>query len=1260
MASLSTNKQKPNKQSGSPTLFAKQNHSPKTQGQTSSSSKGTKPKSGKKPASQAQCVPYDLAWRGHEALHCLELDSRSGPPNHKRDALARTLPGNACLFLSMLALATDQVTVSWLESIVAKGKEQYPVPHKRAYELMSCFCVKEGTKLNLMRADARPTGEMAIMQRKVFGEHQPRERWLIEIPTVMQTDHGVELGCHLLPVRKLNKQGAGLDASALFGEDGAPGQEESKPTAPGSPTSVQSPCTTQKPGEKSTPGPGSTGIVQPPCAVQTQPPLPLKLLQTQLMAESWEEWEGQPEKPGADSVKNESGVVARPPQEPTRLEICEAFQDLQRFTVRDTFWKAGLGVRRERAWNHKAKEDTMVGLPELFGESAVPSESPRYDGQEMCPGDFPKLSKEPVYEGEWDPGFPVAWRGGWFAQCKPENPRRLAGWFGAPTIAAASLAQASKWIDRCMYVPYIEGSHVVHGSGTVKSGVQQTEKFEEGEVLNLSGKRYLVRSVWYGVDIGGNFLAKRLFSLDLAQDGLFAMTSENKDIAKSLLAGAVAAGAAWALSKVTERTPCPAVSALLAVGTTFVESRHLVRLTAVSSTQDKVERSVPKVPTGQLETKLGYSLLLERAPDHCQPMAVVARTDAAMRGWAEPAMQPHLAERYIASKQSEGAGKDWGYGGGSGYNWGYCFSCGANPPGQFPGRLCAKGACLNCTKAARMATYGYQVVRPGGIVYPGVIQNVGQFPPLKASVRTMATAETLKGVPLDKDALRALPMEQQPAARLGGIGFGGAYPFSFARGPGVLGAALAYRAFRDVEINVHPRVFQHIAQYCWLLIPGFAVPKDHLPWTREFWINSMPMRRRKPLQNALRKRLQRGEPHKHYSKFKPFVKDEHALWAGVIDGELSNEVVEAIPRTIFAPHDETHLDAGRYLKPLVQELKGVWHPENWIFYASSTPEKLDAWLNASCNAESYFCADYSAFERSHSPKSWDFMEGLYRQIYPGAEPEFWKALKAWREPSGVTKMPKFDARIEFKAQCMNASGRDDTSLSNAILNGMALAFSFAAALSGKTVLEVGVEELRRAQELVRIAVMGDDSLVACSFDVAKYQEKILESLRLFGFVVKSFATPNLHDVTFLGMMPYPVAGRFYWGPTIGRRMYKAFWQHDAKGNLPAWTKGAAQQLMLCACVPIVYDCAVQVDTVLAGKKATKLERVMEGYGSAWTCRTTATPHYDDSTLEWVSRRYPGLTVKAIRVDIARIRCVERLPALIRLRTTDLAFTLDEM
>jgi hypothetical protein len=399
----------------------------------------------------------------------------------------------------------------------------------------------------------------------------------------------------------------------------------------------------------------------------------------------------------------------------------------------------------------------------------------------------------------------------------------------------------------------------------------------------------------------------------------------------------------------------------------------------------------------------------------------------------------------------------------------------------------------------------------------------------------------------------------------------------------------------------------------------------------------------------------------NFKKFQPFVKTEKMPLFAQRDGDYGVTGVEYVARLIQAPHDSTHIVAGRYLKPLLGRLKEIWHEDNWLFYASVNPKKLDHWLARNKHAMTWFWADYSAFDATYTKETWDMIEGFYRVIYPDAELEFWQVLEAWRKPGGSIKFRKDGLKFKYQAGVCNASGRDDTALANALVNGVVLSISLAAALAGVETTQVTHDMLVVASQALNIAVVGDDSLVACHFDVRPLMDTINKNIRSFGLVVKAESSADLLDVTFLGMMPYPVAGEFYWGPTLGRRLYKAFWQEKPVGNLPAWTRGVATQLLCFPHVPILYDMALKVDQLLEGMKRTQMAPDQH---RVWAMRTDADglPHYDESTLRGLSHRYrnKGLTPGMIARDIGTIQSIERLPALVRLHTTDAALEVDDL
>lgn len=371
------------------------------------------------------------------------------------------------------------------------------------------------------------------------------------------------------------------------------------------------------------------------------------------------------------------------------------------------------------------------------------------------------------------------------------------------------------------------------------------------------------------------------------------------------------------------------------------------------------------------------------------------------------------------------------------------------------------------------------------------------------------------------------------------------------------------------------------------------------------------------------------------------MKTENLPLVKVVDGVITPDV-KYVARLIQAPNDETHLVAGPFLKPLTQALKKRWGSGNWIFYASTTPEDLDGWLRNNQHAESFFWSDYSAFDATWSDMAWDMIESFYATVFPDAPLDFWEVLKIWRSPRGKIHLRKEEETVTYHAQVCNASGRDDTALANALLNGLALAMSFAAAIAGVPVSSVSVDMLSKASELVQIAIVGDDSLCCCSFDVARYAASVQEGLESFGLCVKAEYSSNLWDVTFLGCMPYKTQQGLYWGPTIGRRLYKAYWQADPVGHLASWTKGVAAQMSLALHVPVVSDIALRVLSLLERHSGCPTFDENKPHMS----RSVKTAPWDSSTVEWLCRRYQGLTPGMFQRDVSVIAAIERLPAVI--------------
>ncbi len=511
-------------------------------------------------------------------------------------------------------------------------------------------------------------------------------------------------------------------------------------------------------------------------------------------------------------------------------------------------------------------------------------------------------------------------------------------------------------------------------------------------------------------------------------------------------------------------------------------------------------------------------------------------------------------------------------------------------------------------------------------------------------------------------ALRCDPSERV-GPRLGGVGIDGAPPFVTSPGLKPLCEAILYRVFKKIPRIVKCDSYEAATALLHVLLTrdeesftDFIAPMSVWEWI----VSIKNSRRRKVLIKAWHAYEARGELHPRYDKIQAFVKSELLPYFGQTRDGPTAEGRTYVARLIQAPHDETHVVAGPYLKPLVGRLKKIWNEDNWCFYASVDPAKIDKWLNRVSGAASFFWSDYSAFDSTWSDESWKMVESIYHSIYPDAHPDFWKVLRAWRKPHGKIRVREpLGVTVEYAAGVCNASGRDDTALANALLNGIVLMMSFAAAWFGIPVSAVKALHIAVVRELVDIAVVGDDSLVACKFDVQPYMAAIKTGIESFGLIVEAQCSRDLVDVTFLGMMPYPVGGKYYWGPTIGRRLYKAFWQREPVGNLPAWTRGVARQLKLYQCVPVLSDLAERVDQLLEGHHSTLLE-VDEN--RVWASRSAPTPRYDSSTVAWLAWRYRdrGLTSRLIQRDVDIIRSIARLPAVVRLESCEIAVSVDDL
>lgn len=599
-----------------------------------------------------------------------------------------------------------------------------------------------------------------------------------------------------------------------------------------------------------------------------------------------------------------------------------------------------------------------------------------------------------------------------------------------------------------------------------------------------------------------------------------------------------------------------------------------------------------------------------------------------------------------------------------------CVNCGVEPPeGKYRWKHRQCGKCKSMMdKLGYISWAGSQVQENLHVpdCYPGIVYRTGEMhpPPLKkweavdvymrkkclvkvnwhySRVKTVQGERNDKWDAFEKKDLAKLKTPNPPkfTHALVGIACSGAAPMVSVQTPYTQGKALLARVFRKTPEHPwgpgpKPGRWAWARQFLKVLLPDFVAR----PMEFHDWLATMPKRRQAALLKG-KERLDRLGWNKSCEKFKAFVKTEFLPgFSQCPEGfEDIGRLREMVDRIIQGPDEQSHCIAGPILKPFLTRLKELWTYDSEIFYASTTPDKLQKFLDIISEAEQcYFWCDFTQFENSHSKDTWEFMEALYGN----SDPMFTKVMKAWRAPRGTIGPFKYEARV------MNASGRDDTSLANNVLNGMASHLSAVAAYNEVPLDQVTIEMVAGARGKVRLAVCGDDSLGMLprwgKDRLAKFKADMAYNISEFGFHAKLETSDTLTDAVFLGMRPYPTKAGWYWGKTIGRCTYKMAWSlKPQERDLMAQITGVADMHVRCSShVPVVYDIAKRITQLREGAKRTP---VLVDDARPWEWTQESGCLYDDLTLEAVARVY-GTDVQEVKALICAINRVVRLPAVI--------------
>lgn len=466
---------------------------------------------------------------------------------------------------------------------------------------------------------------------------------------------------------------------------------------------------------------------------------------------------------------------------------------------------------------------------------------------------------------------------------------------------------------------------------------------------------------------------------------------------------------------------------------------------------------------------------------------------------------------------------------------------------------------------------------------------------------------------------------------LAGIGVSGCYPMVTRKGLYSRMQALIGRAFL-AKPESSPAAWAVMDTFKEVLLHPRALDGERM--TVESWIASMPARRRRALERAYAEYLNHGGLSEKDLTFSAFVKQELLASYEKFNWCEAKPLLESIARMIMAPKDKAHIVAGPIIKPKLERLKKHWGSDNWLFYGATTPENLQGWLDScirGCEDGEVFAfwCDYSMFDCTHSAESMRLVEGYYSEML--TDPEFARLITAWRAPRGRM------GEMKYRAAIMLASGRDDTSLMNALLNGLVMGLSVAAAVAGVELEDLRMEHLRYAMAYIRISITGDDTLGFLPKhlwpDRARIMRELERNVKRFGLVTKMDCTNYIGSAVYLGMRPYnvptPLGRRWLWGRTVGRAAFKLGWMLDlAKGDAAAWATGVADSIVRTQpYVPILSDMARQVLLLRKGCKRTPLPVDENKPWTNWTVQAgTKDLTYDRHTLLCLERSYSTPTL----------------------------------
>jgi len=422
-----------------------------------------------------------------------------------------------------------------------------------------------------------------------------------------------------------------------------------------------------------------------------------------------------------------------------------------------------------------------------------------------------------------------------------------------------------------------------------------------------------------------------------------------------------------------------------------------------------------------------------------------------------------------------------------------------------------------------------------------------------------------------------------------------------------------------------------------------GMPVDH---SAEPWVTHFAPNRKKQLWPTIVQYLKYGLPQN--IDFKLFQKDELAcndMPPGAIDYPPSN------PRCIQAPSDYTHIVMGPWMRNATKALHHKWHMGTLTYASGMNPSQLDEWLSTHVDrsghrkpeyaGHAFYENDYSMFDSTYSISTMDFVRSVYHSWGLNMHNrDVLRCLQMWEHPRGTTSSGGY-----YMAPVMNASGRDDTALMNALVNGCVQVTLFAELIAGLPCDRIPGNMIPGLLKQFRIIVLGDDSLTVAPDTLST--KDIADKVAYYGLEAKPLVKYDPLTIVFLGQRPYLCNGPYGWAfaKTIGRTIYKHHWklQYDQDVDAQAWLRGIIiSERQTCGFVPILSELNEKADEHLHTIKITP-----KGYDKYQDWQSPVAEREETYTATLRQREETLMRVYAIHPGQYRDfrRCLEAVKAL---------------